>query len=61
MKTQNLLQMRKFRKFPREELAVGVLVVEDGAVQVLVDVAEELKGERVNGRPPGDQYVIIQI
>jgi hypothetical protein len=52
--------MRKFRKFPREELAVRVLVVEDGAVQILVDVSEELKGERVNCWPPRDQHVTIR-
>ena len=45
--------MRKFGKFPCKKLAIRILVVEDGAVQVLVDVTEELKGERVIGRPPG--------
>ena len=44
--------MRKFSKFPCEKLAVGILIVEDWAVQVLIDVAEELKGESVNGWPP---------
>ena len=53
MRNRHLLQMRKFGKFPCKKLAIRILVVEDGAVQVLVDVTEELKGERVNGRPPG--------
>ncbi len=51
--------MRKFGKFPRKELAIGILVVEDRAVQVLIDVAEELKGKCVNSWPPTVNFINV--
>ena len=46
-----LLHVSELFKVPCEELAVGVLVGQHGAVQILVQLTEELKVEGIHRRP----------